>query len=118
MEITSSCAECLGCLELQVAIIVIWHLLNLGYWAIQLHTLHVHVGRHCCIWCEISSEQLKIPLERRGSIQARTLESLKRDYERFVQNGANVKNAKLYNNVIHEYLWAIPIDQVHIHMYM
>ena len=78
---------------------------------VHIH-VHVLVGRHCCLWCEISTENLKVLLNRRGLSQLRSLESLDRDYERFMQAEGNIKTAKLYNNVIHEYVWGIPISQV------
>lgn len=70
------------------------------------------VGRHCCLWCEIATENLKVPLKERGFSAVRTLQSLKSDYTKFQQAGAILKNAKLFNNVIHENLWDIPIGQV------
>ena len=71
-----------------------------------------NVGRHCSLWWEIPTDKLKVPLECRGFSHPRSLNTLKHDFERFVRNGANIKTAKLYNNVVHEYIWDIPIDQV------
>ena len=53
--------------------------------------LHVHVhvnvylalmfsGRHCCFYCEISSEEMRIPLEDGGRRSSRSLHSLQQDY--------------------------------------
>ena len=73
------------------------------------------LGRHCCLWCEIASDQLRTPLETRGYSQPRTLSTLKENYYQFTQNGGNIKNAKFYKNTIHEHMMDIPIDQVCIH---
>ena len=70
------------------------------------------VGRHCCLWCEITSDKLKIPLTKRGYSNPRSLSTLRQDHERFIQGGGNVKTAKKFNNVIHKHMWDIPIDQV------
>ena len=64
----------------------------------------MHVGRHCCLWCEIATDKLKVPLHTRGYSHPRSHATLKYDHQRFVQNGANVKQVKLYNNVVHQYL--------------
>jgi hypothetical protein len=47
-----------------------------------------------------------------GRYQARSLESLKADHRRFLDAGGNVKRAKYYNNVIGEYFFDIPLEQV------
>ena len=48
----------------------------------------------------------------RGKSVLRTLSSLKEDHQNFVNAGANLRNAKDYNNVIEENMFDIPIDQV------
>ena len=58
------------------------------------------LGRHCCLWCLIRTDQLKLPPSQCGSVETRTTDSIMRDYHNFVENGGNIKNAKLYNNVI------------------
>nr|XP_047124046.1 uncharacterized protein LOC124806864 [Hydra vulgaris] len=69
-------------------------------------------GRHCCLFCEITSSEMQLNTENRNrQINLRTLQTLKSDYERFKNNGGNIKNAKKFNNVIDEPLFDIPIDQ-------
>ena len=70
------------------------------------------LGRHCCLFCTISKEEMKIPLQNRTKSPARTLDSLARDYQKFCLLGSNIKNAKECNNVIDNYMFNIPIEQV------
>nr|XP_047127858.1 uncharacterized protein LOC124808705 isoform X1 [Hydra vulgaris] len=55
--------------------------------------------------------QLNIEARTRP-ILLRTLATLKSDYERFKNDGGNIKRAKNFNNVIDEPLFDIPIEQV------
>ena len=101
------CVACMDCQEQLVS--------NSGYFTIQCEHIHIHVftkGRHCCLWCKISTDQLKVPLNVRGYSCPRTLENIQEDYQSFLERGGNIKHAKLHNNVIHEYMWKIPIEQV------
>ncbi len=73
------------------------------------------LGRHNCLWCTIPSSKLVEPLASRGSFPARTLDSLKADHSRFTSEGhGNLKREKLFNNVIGEALFVIPLDNVRI----
>ena len=73
------------------------------------------VGRHCCLWCTITSSKLAIPLATRGRQPAGTLQSLASDHASFLENGGgDLKKAKQYNNTIGETLLDIPLDNVHI----
>jgi hypothetical protein len=69
-------------------------------------------GRHCCLWCEISSDQLRTPLHTCGYSLPRTLDTLKRDHQQFLQSGGNIKHAKNFNNVIQPHMWDIQTDQI------
>ena len=42
----------------------------------------------------------------------RTLASLQENYNKFVQSGYNIKNARCHNNVIEKAIFDLPIDQV------
>ena len=44
-------------------------------------------GCHCCLWCEITSAQLKIPRARRQGINKRTLETLRSDHDGYKAGG-------------------------------
>ncbi|KAK3736237.1 hypothetical protein QZH41_019804, partial [Actinostola sp. cb2023] len=68
-------------------------------------------GRHCCIWCKIEKAQMKIPLSDRGKQCQRSLQNLAQDHQEFVAAGAHLKDAKKYNNVIHNSLFNVPLDQ-------
>lgn len=72
------------------------------------------VGRHNCLWCTIRSSDLKTPLQVRGRSPARSLESLRSDHQKFVNAGSQLKQAKEFNNAIHEPFFDIPLDQVSI----
>ena len=88
------------------------------------HCQHVHVcvcvenysyniGRHCCLWCDITYEQMQTSRDLRGASPEWSLDILSRDYQHFVTTGrGNIKVAKLYNNVIRERLFDVPLDQV------
>ena len=52
-------------------------------------------GRHCCLCCEIAKEEMKIARNNRGKLTPRTLQTLTNDYEKFINLGSNIKNAKL-----------------------
>ena len=80
-------------------------------------------GRHCCLWCEVQSKNLKLPLSAQGPSPdnpnqrkpspSRSLETLQRDYESFIKKGkGDLKKAKEYKNVIGPYFFDIPLDQV------
>ena len=55
----------------------------------EIITCHVSItsdflpGRHCCLWCAITGDSLKLPRDNRGRSTSRTLSSIKGDYERF-----------------------------------
>ena len=75
----------------------------------QHHTL---VGRHCCAWCEITSDQVQIPQAQRPQSKSRTLESLRSDHVGFMADRGNLKKAKVHNNVIRPHFFDIPLSQV------
>ena len=57
-----------------------------------------HSSTHPCCWCKIDSKNLN----KIG--QPRTLKTLKKDYEAFVESGADKMKAKEFKNVIHQSL--------------
>ncbi|XP_065656336.1 uncharacterized protein LOC136081893 [Hydra vulgaris] len=70
-------------------------------------------GRHCCLFCDITKEEIKItPENRKHNVSHRTLYSLTDNFESFQSFGGVLKNAKLFNNVIDQSLFNIPLDQV------
>lgn len=70
-------------------------------------------GRHNCLWCLITSNQLKIPLAQRGRMAERNLGLLHDDHQRFLSEvGGDLSKAKHYNNVIGEPILEIPLDNV------
>ena len=70
------------------------------------------LGRHPCLFCHITKEEMQIFPAERGLITSRSLETLMSDLKKFRADGTNIKNAKYYNNVIDDVLLAVPIDQV------
>ena len=48
----------------------------------------------------------------RGLHTSRTLERIKSDYSRFLANGGDVKDAKLYNNVMGSHFLEVDLDHV------
>lgn len=70
-------------------------------------------GRHCCLYCEITADELKRPLQECGCAPLRSLHNLQRDYLQFHGAGkGNIKNAKHFNNVIGKPIFDIPLTQV------
>ena len=70
-------------------------------------------GRHCCIWCLTTAEEMQVPLsERKDIVTYRTLDNIKEDHCRFVSDGKNINRAKLFNNVIDEIFFKIPLSQI------
>ena len=57
---------------------------------------------------------MQISPKHRIKSQRRTLESINVDLEIFRADGANIKRAKHYNNVIDNPAFNVPIDQVYI----
>lgn len=82
---------------------------------IIIHYYYYLKGRHCCLWCNITSEQLKIDKETRNStctIAERSLSTLYQKYHEFQLDGSNLKKAKLFDNVIGKPFFDIPLTQV------
>ena len=77
-----------------------------------LNHVHTHVGRHCCLWCHIKSDQLKVAKHIRGTCRERSLATLDEDYSQFMAAGGDIRNAKDHNNVIAPYFFEVPLDQV------
>ena len=79
------------------------------------HSL-VMAGRHNCLWCLITSSDLKKPLaDRQRSMNPtplRTLDSLRSDHQSFMSAGGILNDAKEHNNVIGELFFDIPIENV------
>ena len=57
---------------------------------------------------------MKVKHSERGRYKLRTLASLQEDYNKFIQSGYNIENAKWHNNVIEEAMFDVPIDQVFV----
>ena len=66
------------------------------------------LGRHPCLWCNITSEQMKLPREERPAVSPRTLDSLQADLLFQTAGQGNLKQAKNFNNVIGQYFFKIP----------
>ena len=105
-EITSFCVLCMDS-----AVQVVSSLWD------HVYKLHIPAnalpGRHNCLWCLIPSSSLKVPLEVRGRFKERSLDSLKSDHSKFLSDGGgDIRKAKFFNNVIEEYFFDIPLENV------
>ena len=78
----------------------------------MLYITHSPLGRHNCLWCTIRNTELRIPLHVHGRSPARSVESIQNDYQRFVDDGSQLRRAKEFNNAIGEPFFSIPLDQV------
>ena len=74
---------------------------------------YLHTGKHCCLWCNISTDEMAQPLLDRGRSQPRTLEGLQADYNSFQAGGGCLRNTKLHHNVIAPHFFDVPISQVY-----
>lgn len=101
----NSYATCMACLEPVVSFLHRF----CTYYALRMVILS---GRHCCLWCLIKSESMKIPRGVRGRSAPRTLASIKADHDRYNADGSNLKKAKFFNNVIDTTFFDIEVDQV------
>ena len=68
-------------------------------------------GRHCCLWCNISTTDMALAPSSRGPVTLRTSATLESDLARFNADGGNIEKAKLFNNVIRESLFPISLDK-------
>ena len=51
-----------------------------------------------------------VPEKRTSAVSRRTHLTLQQDYDHFVQAGSNIRNAKLYHNVIRRPLFNVPLE--------
>ena len=82
--------------------------------------LIISPGHHCCLWCEVESKHLKLPLNTQGPSPENpnqrkpspscSLETLRRDYENFVMRGkGDLIKAKEFNKCHWAiFLWYTP----------
>ena len=69
-------------------------------------------GQHCCLYCEISIEEMKISQNEREKSTPCILQPLANNYKKFTDLGSDIKNTNLCNNVIDKFMFNIPIEQV------
>ena len=87
-----------------------------------LHSKFVNVkchvrfaGRHCCVLCNLSKQDMQQSLVEREPGVRRTLEQMAEYHDRYIQAGAVKEKAKNVSmNVIGSTLFDIPINQVDI----
>ena len=77
--------------------------------------VYVLLGRHCCLWCNITTKVLSTPKDLRRFVEPRTLCKMDADFLQFKSVGYRMKDAKKFNNVIDECIFRIPIDHVGLH---
>ena len=72
------------------------------------------VGKHFCLFCQLSKDDIGKPPHARGETVPRTLATLDQNLETFEnQYDGDIKKAKLCYNVISERNFNIPISQVY-----
>ena len=52
-------------------------------------------GKHCCLWCNVASDKLKLAPSMRGPVQLRSDATLACDLAAFKADGSNIKRAKI-----------------------
>ncbi len=80
---------------------------------LNIHTSHKNwIGRHNCLWCLVTSEQLRSPP---ANIPSRSTDSIIQDHQRFLAAGGKLKNVKHFNNCVREpFFKGIPLNHVRL----
>lgn len=76
---------------------------------------HIFIlGKYPCLWCLITSTGMQLPQNdsQRGNTEERTLVTLQKDYNKFVEYGSCTSWQKFFHNVIHENLVDTDLDKV------
>ena len=77
---------------------------------LPVHSIHLlinetivstKIGRHCCLWCHIQQDQLKL-VPSTVPLVEHSLDTIIADNQRFMAAGGNVKRVKEFNNALHE----------------
>ena len=79
---------------------------------VKIYGLSGPQSTHPCLWCTASKQQTQKSPTEQPQLQQGTIKSIKRDRRRFRRHGNNIKNAKAFNNVIHQPLSDVPLSQV------
>ena len=66
-------------------------------------------GRHCCLFCSSTKDNFQKHLE---NTEKRSLATLDKSLEKFVEFGCDLNRAKECNNVINQRIFNIPLNQV------
>lgn len=74
------------------------------------YTLH-KIGKYPCLWCLVTLGDLISPTSGR-IFPKRSLQSIIRDHQRFVESGGNLKKAQQYHNCIQEPFFNIELTEV------
>ena len=69
-------------------------------------------GVRPCLFCLSPKSTFQEPKSERPTHEARTLLGLAEDYKRFCEDGARIRRAKEFNNVIRPALLLVPIEDV------
>ena len=69
------------------------------------------IGKYPCLWCLVTLDDLISPTSGR-IFTKRSLQSITRDHQRFVESGGNLKKAKQYHNCIQEPFFNIELTEV------
>lgn len=86
----------------------IWNKIVPCVW--DYYCITTYTGKHPCLWCLTKSDSLRDPT---NPLVLKTTASICADYDSFVADGADLKKAKLYNNVVREpFFKELPIEQV------
>lgn len=64
---------------------------------------------HPCLWCKVTQTGMQPNPAQQLQVDGRTLDGIRKDHERFQTIGKGaLKDAQLFNNVIHPPIWDIP----------
>ncbi|XP_077998240.1 uncharacterized protein LOC144451311 [Glandiceps talaboti] len=78
----------------------------------KLYGLSGPCGKYFCLWCHTTKDICSLFPETRPSVDARTLESIIADHDKFKEDGGSLRKAKEYHNCIHSPLIGIPTERV------
>lgn len=81
----------------------------------QMYIYLLVPGRHCCIWCDITSQKLKLDPSS-VHVTPRSLHTLSVNHQAFVAAGGDVTKVKEFKNVLYKPFFEICIEQVQQHL--
>ena len=62
-------------------------------------------GKHPCLWCDITKEQIQTAPADRIEPRPRTLATLQKDHDDYVASGCDKSKVQYFNNCVEKLIW-------------